>query len=326
VDASLQGKEADASDLWLRADSLYRVAERLDRKWVTPTIGRGWVALRQALNAGDSLPSSPSMARALQLAEQSLERSGGAPEALALRGFAREWLATSPGVSGADTLMRRAEADLRAALDARPDDARSWYALGDLLYADGRFAESAQALKNALERDAYLVEERAVVSLLFFASLNLEQFDEAGRWCETGLVRYGGDPRFQTCRVILLGWTGKSRRDVAEEWREIQAVEKSDSIGMFASQWNFFRMQAATVAARAGMRDSAQAIIRGIHTDSAAHPGGSVRVEEANVRLLLGERAAAIQLLRDQLRDDPASRGQIVRSPWFKDIVAELGP
>ena len=97
VDASLRGNDADSRDLWLRADSLYRVAEGLDRKWVTPTIGRGWVALRLALYAGDSLSSSPAMARALQLAEQSLERSGGAPEALALRGFAREWLATWPG-------------------------------------------------------------------------------------------------------------------------------------------------------------------------------------------------------------------------------------
>ena len=221
--------------------------------------------------------------------------------------------------------MRQAEADLRAALAARPDDARSWYALGDLLYADGRFAESSQALKNALERDAYLVEERAVVSLLFFASLNLEQFNDASQWCETGVARYGTDPRFQTCRLILLGWTGKSRRDVAEQWRLIQKVEQSDSIGMFASQRGFFRMLAAMVAARAGMRDSAEAIIRAVHADSAAHPSGSTRVEEAYARLLLGQRAPAIQLLREELRDDPALRGQIERSPWFKDVVAELG-
>ena len=303
VDASLAGNEAESSDLWHRADSLYAVAEKLDRKWVTPTVGRGWVALRLALSSQDTMPYSPMMQRALAIAEQALERSKGGQQALALRGYAREWLATSPNMTGTDTLKRQAEADLRAALDARPDDARSWYALGELLYTDGRFTESAQALETALNRDAYLVEVRAVVNLLFFASLNLQKFDDAARWCEMGISRYTGDPRFQTCRLILLGWTGKSRRDVGKAWQEIESIEKQDSIGMFSSQWSYFRMMAAMTAARAGMKDSARAIVARVHADSAAHPGTEVRTEEAYVHLLLGQREEALALLREELRE-----------------------
>jgi serine/threonine-protein kinase len=326
VDASLAGNEADATDLWHRADSLYAVAEKLDRKWVTPTIGRGWVALRLALFTQDTMPYSPMMQRALAIADQALARSNGGPRALALRGYAREWLATSPNMTGTDTLKRQAEADLRAALDARPDDARSWYALGELLYTDGRFTESAQALETALNRDAYLVEVRAVVSLLFFASLNLQKFDDAARWCEMGISRYAGDPRFQTCRLILLGWTGKNRRDVGKAWQEIESIEKQDSIGMFSSQWSYFRMMAAMTAARAGMKDSARAIVARVYADSAAHPGTEVRTEEAYVHLLLGQREEALALLREELRSDPDSRGQIVRSPWFKELGPDLSP
>jgi eukaryotic-like serine/threonine-protein kinase len=324
VDASLAGNEADATDLWHRADSLYAVAENLDRKWVTPTIGRGWVALRLALFTQDTLPYGPMMQRALTIANQALARSNGGPQALALRGYAREWLATSPNVTSADTLKRQAEADLRAALDARPDDARSWYALGELLYTDGRYTESAQALETALNRDAFLVEVRAVVSLLFFASLNLEKFDDASRWCEMGITQYAGDPRFQTCRLILLGWTGKSSRDVGKAWQEIETIERSDSIGMFSSQWRYFRMIAAMTAARAGLKDSARAIIAKVHEDSAAHPGTEVRMEEAYVFLLLGQRDEALTLLRDELKNDPDSRGRIMRSPWFRPLAADL--
>jgi len=326
VDASLAGNESESSDLWHRADSLYAVAEKLDRKWVTPTVGRGWVALRLALSSQDTMPYSPMMQRALAIAEQALERSKGGEQALALRGYAREWLATSPNMTGTDTLKRQAEADLRAALDARPDDARSWYALGELLYTDGRFTESAQALETALNRDAYLVEVRAVVSLLFFASLNLQKFDDAVRWCETGFSRYAGDPRFQTCRLILLGWTGKSRGDVGKAWQEIESIEKQDTIGMFSSQWSYFRMMAAMTAARAGMKDSARAIVARVHADSAAHPGSEVRTEEAYVHLLLGQREEALALLREELKSDPDSRGRIIRSPWFKDLGPALTP
>ncbi len=195
-----------------------------------------------------------------------------------------------------------------------------------MLYIDGRFTESAQALETALNRDAYLVEVRAVVNLLFFASLNLQKFDDATRWCQNGTTQYPDDPRFQTCRLILLGWTGKSRGDVGKAWQEIGRIEQRDSIGMFSTQWSYFRMMAAMTAARAGLKDSARAIVARVHADSAAHPGSSVRTEEAYVHLLLGQREEALALLREELRDDPDSRGLIVRSPWFKDLVADLRP
>jgi hypothetical protein len=85
-------------------------------------------------------------------------------------------------------------------------------------------------------------------------------------------------------------------------------------------------MIAAMTAARAGLKDSARAIIAKVHADSAAHPGTEVRMEEAYVFLLLGQREEALALLREELKSDPDSRGQIVRSPWFKDLAPALTP
>jgi hypothetical protein len=85
-------------------------------------------------------------------------------------------------------------------------------------------------------------------------------------------------------------------------------------------------MMAAMTAARAGMKDSARAIVARVHADSAAHPGSEVRTEEAYVHLLLGQREEALALLREELKSDPDSRGRIIRSPWFKDLGPALTP
>ena len=110
---------------------------------------------------------------------------------------------------------------------------------------------------------------------------------------------------------------------MGESWHQLQALERVDSLGIYSSQWGSFRMLTAMVAARAGMRDSANAIMRAIHADAAAHPGSSFRTVEAGVRMLLGERAAALGLLAEELREDPLVRGQVVRSPWFRAIATD---
>ncbi len=221
-------------------------------------------------------------------------------------------------------MLVHGERDLRAALAERPDDARSWFALGELLSFDGRFAEAATALDRAYNADAYLTELPAVVSERFFVALSLEQFADADRWCTLGLARYPGDPRFATCRLILLGWAGQTTSELSWAWRTITDIERADSTGTFMLQWGFFRLMTAAIAARAGRGDSARAILRSVQERSAGredHP--PYREAEAYVRLLVGERDTAVRLLAEALRESPSSRNRIVRSPWFRTIAAD---
>ncbi|MEP7347263.1 MAG: protein kinase, partial [Gemmatimonadaceae bacterium] len=334
--ASNQFREGDARDLLQRADSLYQAAQRLDPSWTAPTIGRGWVALRLSLvaslsGAPDSLiagrgvtPSQVMTERAIAFANAALKGSGESAKALALRGYARQWLGTFADIAAPETMLRQAEADLRAALDERPNDARSWYALGEVFFADGRFPEASAALHSAYEGDAYLTEVRDVVGLLFFVSLNTESFDEARRWCVLGQARYTEDPRFATCQFLLLGWTGKTTRDVSEAWQQIAPLERGEFAPAFASQWGYFRLLTAAIAARAGMADSARAIVRAVRAGVSAQPSRERALDaDAYVQLLLGERDEAARLLAELLRVKPQLRGQLVRSPWFRDLVAD---
>ena len=344
VAASIESRDDDARDLFLRADSLYALAERLDRKWTAPVVGRGWVAVRLGFfsepNSASSMPSAQSrdsaqgrapvidpMVRftisAIQYAERALQLSTGASDALALRGFARQLLGrTRPEPD--NTLLTQAEGDLRAALAERPDDARSWYALGEQLSIEGRYEEAATALNAAYEADAYLTEAPAVVSESFFASLNLERFDQANQWCELGVARYPGDPRFAGCRLIQLGWTGRTVNDVSRGWREVERIERSDSSAIIRSQWGFFRLMVAAAAARSGRADSALSIVRAVQAASRGRPERpGFPVVESYVRLLAGDRRGAAELLAREIRVNPQSEGFIVRSPWFRVLVAD---
>ena len=159
--------------------------------------------------------------------------------------------------------------------------------------------------------------------LLYFVALNQEQFTAAEQWCDVGSRRFREDPRFSACRLILLAWTGAAPDDVQQAWRQLQTMELADSAGVFASQWGTLRMLTAMVAARAGLRDSAAAIMATVHAGSAVHPGSSFRIEEANVRLLLGQRDSAVRLLAEELREDPLARGKVLRSPWFRAIATD---
>lgn len=332
AEASNASRDRDARDLLLRADSLYATAARFDPAWIAPIVGRGWAALRLALAAppseprpgdGSTLIPLASLETSIAYADRALHQSAGAPQALALRGFAREWLATSGGAAN-DSLLIQGERDLRAALAERPDDARSWFALGELLSFDGRFAESATALDRAFEADAYLTERPAVVNERFFVALSLEQFDDANRWCTLGRSRYPDDPRFASCRLILLGWTGRSMRDLGAAWKQIGDIERSDTTGTFASQWGFFRLMAAAVAARAGRADSALAIVHAVQSGSAGRADRPPFLEaQAYVLLLAGDRPNAVQRLAQSLEDAPSSRKRVLRSPWFREIASD---
>lgn len=331
--ASTAYRDRDARDLLQRADSLYAVAQRLDRSWAVPTIGRGWVALKRSVVVPDDGSADPNtltqpglqaIRQAIAYGNEGLRVPGAAASALALRGYARQWLATLGPANGTDTLLRQAEADLRAALDERPDDARSWYALGEVQNAEGRFPEALQSLRNAYDGDAYLTEVQDVVELLFFVSLYSERYDDAATWCTLGQTRYAEGPRFALCSLTLLGWRGKTSADVAEGWRQVAQLERGSLSEVLAPRWAFMRYMVGMVAARAGMTDSARAVLRSTKLGLAGSPTRDPSLqEEAYLQLLLGDHATAAQVLGEQLRQEPRLRVRVAQSPWFKALVAE---
>jgi hypothetical protein len=87
----------------------------------------------------------------------------------------------------------------------------------------------------------------------------------------------------------------------------------------------FRRMAAAAIAARAGQRDTARAVVAWARRKVGGNPSLSVDLDydEAYVRLSLGERDAAIRLLQAYLAARPRMRPYVARDPLFATLRSD---
>lgn len=329
-----RGDDSAATRTWNRADSLYRRARALDAQWSVPLVGRGRVAhafasllsdARPAAEARQALAQPPRRPRyedewirlGLAVTDSALQLAPESAEAHELRGLIRylSWLrgyATS-----ADSLVA-SERDLRAAVQGAPRLARAWSSLSQLLRYTGRFAEAEEAAQQALEADAFLLDARAVHRTLFFSALNLERYEVARDWCARGRVRFPADAEFGHCGLRILGWSGRGRAAIHEGWRLADSLERASSgqaTGVYAADR---RLLLAALYARTGLADSATALV-----DAARHAAAEDSTAawflfaESNVRLLLGDRRAALELIRRGLVLSPQLRDYVSRAAWF---------
>jgi len=77
----------------------------------------------------------------------------------------------------------------------------------------------------------------------------------------------------------------------------------------------------AAILARAGYRDSAQALLRTFEgTRRGPVDLDGFASDEAYVRLLVGQEDTALALLRTFLHNNWSQRGYIERTPWFRSL------
>ena len=303
-----------------RADSAFDDASRRDPKWSEPLTRRAMNAYARGLLAPATMRVQ--FTAAAQLANDALSIDPRSADALAIRGEAQLRLAWFGLVARGDSVLAEAERDLRAAVSARPDRARAWAVLGDAQSYQGLNAEAATSYETALSTDAFLTDVERVVSGLFFAALQLERFDDARGRCSSAQARFPASTHFTECALILLGWTGRAAPDVERAWSMTRAIDAHPAPELQGNR-AFRRMLVAAIAARAGMRDSALAIVgrtrREIGVSSAA------KHVEALVRMLCGDHEAAVALIRELIREAPILRASIARNPWFRPLHADPG-
>jgi serine/threonine protein kinase/tetratricopeptide (TPR) repeat protein len=335
LDQAWRLSPADRLRRFRHADSLAAVAARLDKNWPEPLVARALVSARQALTeetaglTGGGADQTRDAARvfygdAVRLSTEALARDADDASALRVRGAARMALWRTSRDAASDSLRVRAEADLRLAVDHRPDLSEAWNDLSSLLTLAGDFAEAQQAAAEALRVDEYLSKAAEVITRLQFTALGAEQTDNAARWCAEGRRRFPGDQRFFACELTTLGWSANRPADVGRAWQILDSAEKRYSADVLRSGWAQRRMFVAAVAARAGLRDSAAAIIA---TTRAGLPGNATNTSadygEAHVRALLGQNDEAIKLLERYLGSFPIQRRQVARMPWFRSLRAD---
>lgn len=294
------------------ADSMLAQAERLDPKCVDLPVARGWLAFDLATRkpTPSGAPDGTWSREALGHADRALVLRPEEPRAQELRGVVLAGLLAG---TEASVDPGEAESELRRAIALDPRAARAWSSLATLLYRQDRYEEARYAARNAVEADAFLEDAEEVILTLYESALRAGPEEEARSWCEKGRRRFPNSANFVLCQLYLLA----SFPQVEPELPRARAL--LDTLLDVASAQNrtMFRtigeMQVAAVAARAGLPDSARAIIRGVRGPNAPD---WVAYYEAYTRHLLGEDGDAVRLLSDYLASYPDTAA-LARDWWF---------
>jgi serine/threonine-protein kinase len=319
-----EGAAAEADRALDNADSLFSVAARTDPGWPDPVVLRGWVAGdRMELSDIKPLDSVRTWYRqGVEQADHALRIHPGHSPALELRGTLRfrHWLEGG----SAQTELAGAEQDLKAA--AVPDNprlARTWGTLSALLQASGKLAEANLLARRAYETDAYLAESPQLLFRLYYTALDLGKEQEAVRWCEIGYKRFAEDWHFTFCRLTILAWSGvtpDARAAIDTAWQMLAQLERLTPPEDRAAlpRW---RIRVAGVIGRAGLRDSAEAVIKRART--LAPNDREMDFYEAEARVLLGDREAALKLLARDLAANPQFREYTRVYPVFRPLWSD---
>jgi len=316
--------KAAANAALVRADSLFREAARHDPDWLGPQVQQAVVAGRLAALHGP-LPGTLDTARARvaeSLLARVLEKDPDAWEALAFRGWLRARLVRTPGIPRASEILTGAEEDLRAALALNPRSAQAWWTLSEILVRRARFLEAVDAAERALKADAFLeVEEQALFSLQYSVS-QLGPVDEAVRLCDEGRRRFPLNPNFVACRFVILGSYPQVEPDVDNARALLDSLVAASPAGDRETWQTYGKVWLARVLARAGEADGARALLDEVRQPGRTPP--ALAYDEAHIQLLMGDRGAAVDLLKLYLTVDPDTA--FLREDWWFEPLRDFGP
>lgn len=267
--------------------------------WAAPWVSRARLAYEMNVLADSFDELAAYLARTEEMADEALSRDPAAAEALTLRGVARY----SRYVYGLDhtpedraATLEAAQADLERATELERTLAEPYATLSHLYYQTGDVANAALAAQRAYENDAFLRSTDAILRRLFTTNYDLQRVQQARNWCDEGHRRFPENFLFTECELWMMTLEGVTP-DPALAW------ELADSVAELAGEREAYARAGAEIVvggvlARAGLADSASAVM------SAARPGPDVDSEgellsvEAAMRLLNGEAEEALVLLQ----------------------------
>jgi len=283
------------------ADSALAAVEAAYRNWAVPIVQRGQVAFRRSrlVSGQDSVLAA--IRTAVAAADRALAIDPNDAQALEVRGMAQYWhyvLDVTPNPKDAAALLERAKRDLESAVRLDPSLANAHAFLSHLYYNQpGGVVSALLEARLAYEADAFLSNAPEVLWRLFLGSYDLEQLTQARSWCEEGARRFPRDYRFAECRLWDLTMPGVAA-SVPEAWR--LADEEATLAPESRREYQRHRamMIAGAVLARAGLADSARAVLLRARAGADVDLFMDLPYYEAYARIVLGDSAEVIALLR----------------------------
>jgi len=321
----LSGDQPSTLIALAQADSLLARAEAADDHWASP------LALRAsaAFAAAPVLRKEPERITAivdsgLAYADRALQRDPRDADALEYKGKllylqVREHLVDPSRV---DATLLRAESTLVRATEINKNQAGAWSELSALYYRKPDLQAVIGAALRAYEADAYLRDARTILIRLFYASYNLEQFPEARRWLDRFKERYPADRFYDEGRILLYRTTPNPPIDSAWYYQREFVNRTPDPQREFETRRT--RMLVAGAIARASftvpeLKDSARKVLLAARAPTPAmDPRKDLPPNEAAVRVMLGDKDVAVDLIKDYLTVNPEHRqGFASRVGWY---------
>jgi TolB-like protein len=320
------GDTAGAGDRLRRADSLLVLAQRVEPKWVRPTVSRGRLAFRRLdlIGTFDKRYYGTWTEKGLGHAQRALALDADNPEALELRGVLRyyRWILNlSPNPEESARLLTGAQADLEAAVALDPNAAFAWTVLSHLRMSQNDMAQAKLAAGRAYAADPYLSSAKQTIWRLFQSSLELEDAREAKRWCREGQQRFPAYYRFTECELWLYALKSETPNIARVEQIYPRYLELTPPNAR-AYHEHYGQMLVAIALARADLRDSANAMAIRARADTSLDASRELALLEAIVRTILGERDEALRQLGIYLEANPQLRAGMARDQtwWFRDL------
>jgi tetratricopeptide (TPR) repeat protein len=290
-----------ATDHLDRADSLLAESQRRDPRWDVPLLERAAqseprAALVLSADGADAAGVERAFDEGIAHVDDLLKRNPDHAAALAWRGRLR-WQRIGFGRAYTDASVDSAVRDLETALQRDPSLAWAAATLSEIHYtARGDFLEALDWARLAYRHDTYAENLTHTLGRMALSHFELMQEDSATHWCREGLRRDPGNPAPRGCLLEVMAWgTGPALPDAA--WIHYDAILDRAAMGNLSELRSYYGMVVAGVIARAGLRDSARAVL------ARARAGMDPRAEAALLAPeLLGLEAAVLFRL-----DEPES-------------------
>jgi serine/threonine-protein kinase len=334
ADGAMQAGDAAAADAaWTQADSLFAIAEGQDARWPAPSVARGLVAYRRARVPGlDPIAVRPLLETGMTHVDRALAKDSLNADAYELRGNLRyfAWLLkTTSDSAELERLLAGGRQDLERAKDLDNLQAGAWASLSHLYYQtrDTRLADVARAASSAYSADAYLINADVILTRLFLATYDLEQWVDAERWCEELRRRFPANFNAARCELMLQTTPARPKPDIARAWRLADSVV---ALSPKARQ-PFNRLNAdlyvAMTLVRAKLPDSARRVMERSQGDKGVDKTRDLLLNVAYVQLQLGDEAGALSSLAGYFQENPQRRVGFFNEPtwWYRPMFGKPG-